>query len=820
MEQIWQDIRFAIRVLAKNPGFALVVVLTLGLGIGANTTIFTVVDRMLLRPLPVKNPGELVVPAGEDPTTPFLHPLSYLDMKDFRDQTKDCFQDMAGYFLEFVGMSAENRPERLTVSFVTGNYFSMLGVQPAAGRLILPSEGEVAGADPVIVLGNSYWKRRFGGDPNVVGKAVQIDGQPFTIAGVVPAEFLGTYTLIEMDGYIPVNMIGLVQDGARYLTGRQRRNMHTIARLQPGVSIKRAESALQVVAQRLDKQYPDTNAKTTMHLLPERMARPEEDGGSDIAFVSWVFLGLVGLVLLLACVNVANILLARGTMRQKELAIRAAMGARRERLVRQLLTEIVLLALFGGVAGIAFGEFSARLISSIPLAVQLPIRMEFTADWRVILFAIGVSFAAGIVAGFLPALRTVRSDLQSTLREGGRGNSGGREHHRMRNILVGMQVSLSVMLLVVAGLFSMSFMRSHSLDLGFEPHGVMNAVVDVQFHGYNEDQGRAFYRQLLQRIRSLPGVDAATLALSVPMGYSGAGAIVDLPGDDTSPQQAKRAIQFNSVEPNYLELMRIPLIQGRSIAETDTEQSTLVAVINDTMAKRLWPGQNPIGKRFRMKRGSNLILEVVGVTRTGKYSGVVEDPTPFFYIPASQDYRSMRFLQVRSALPPETVGPMIVKAIRDLDGNLPIYDVQSMDESLAGANGFFLFKLGAYVAAALGLLGLTLAVVGVYGVVNQVASQRTHEIGLRMALGAAPRDILTMILRSGLGVVLAGTAVGLVGALGFSRLLASMLVGVRTYDPPTYLGVAVLLSAVALVACYIPARRAMRVDPMVALRYE
>ena len=820
MEKIWQDIRFALRVLAKSPGYALVVVLTLGLGIGANTTIFTVVDRMLLRPLPVKDPGELVVPASMDPTQSFLRGLSYADYKDFRDQTRDSFQDMAGYFLEFVGMSADNRPERMTVGFVTPNYFSMLGIQPALGRLILPSEGEKPGADPVIVLGNSYWRRRFNADPNVVGKAVQINGQPFTVVGVVPQEFLGTYTLIEMDGYLPVNMLGVASDGASNLSARQRRNMHALARLKPGVSIKQAESTLQVVASRLDQQYPDTNSKTTMHLLPERMARPEEEGGSDIAFVSGIFLGLVGLVLLLACVNVANILLVRGTMRQKELAIRAALGAGRERLVRQLLTEIVILALLGGVAGMAIGAFAARLIEEIPLAIQLPIRLDFTLDWRVILYSIGVSLAAALLAGLLPALRTVRADLQGTLREGGRGNTGGREHHRMRNVLVGMQVALSVMLLVSAALFSESFVRSHALDLGFEPRGVMNAVLDVDFRGYDEAQGRAFYRQLLRKVRTLPGVESATLAFSIPMGYSGAGASVDLPGQADDAKAAQHFAQYNSVEPGYFQLMRIPLLKGRALAETDTAQSTRVAVINDTMANLLWPGQDPIGMQFRMKNRGGAILEVVGVVKTGKYRGIVEDPTPFFYLPLEQDYRSMRALQVRSSLPPETIGPMIVKAIRDLDANLPVYDVQSMDESLAGANGFFLFKLGAYIASALGLLGLALAVVGVYGVVSYAASQRTHEIGVRMALGAAQADILRMVLSSGLGVVLAGVGVGIAAALGFTRLLGSLLVGVKPYDPGTYAAVVLLLSTVGLLACYLPARRAMQVDPMVALRYE
>lgn len=820
MEQLWQDIRFSLRMLAKKPGFALVVALTLGLGIGANTTIFTVVDRLLLRPLPVKNASQLVVLAIEHPSHPFLHGLSYLDLKDYREQSKDVLQGVAAYQVEFVGLSADNRPERLLVDFVTGNYFSLLGVQPAVGRLILPNEGETPGADPVIVLGHSYWKRRFNGDSGVVGRSIQINGKPFTIVGVVPEEFLGTYALLEMDGYLPLNMIGVVQDGDRTLTDRGRHAMHTVARLRPGVSRARAESVLQVVARRLDQQYPGTNSKTTLHVLPEPMARPEEDGGHDIAFVSGIFLGLVGLVLLLACVNVANILLVRGTMRQKELAIRAAMGARRDRLIRQLLTEISLLALLGGLAGMAIGAGAARLIARIPLAIQLPIRLDFTLDWRVILYAAGASLAAALLAGILPALRTVRSDLHSTLREGGRGASTGREHHRVRNLLVGLQVALSVMLLVAAALFSESFVRSHALDLGFDPHGIMNAIMDVQFRGYDEAHGRAFYRQLLQKIRALPGVEGATLALSVPMGYNGAISNIDLPGQASGPQQATRAAQYNPVEPGYLKLMRMPLLKGRTLEETDTAQAPLVAVVNDTMAKQLWPGQDPIGKQFSMKGPNGPFVEVVGLVKTAKYNGLAEDPTAFFYIPAEQHYVSMRALQVRSPLPPETLGPMIVKAVHDLDPNLPLYDVQTMDESLAGANGFFLFKLGAYIAAALGMLGLVLAVVGVYGVVSHAASQRTHEIGVRMALGAAPRDILRMVLGSGLGVVLAGVAAGIAAALGFTRLLASLLVGVKPYDPGTYALVVLLLSTVALLACYIPARRAMQVDPMVALRYE
>ena len=615
-------------------------------------------------------------------------------------------------------------------------------------------------------------------------------------------------------------MLGVVQDGQLRLAKRDSHSMHVLARLKPGLSRAQAEATLQVIARRLDQQYPDTNDKTTIHAIPERLARPEEDGGSDISRVAGIFLGLVGLVLLLACVNVANVLLARSTVRRRELAIRVAMGAGRDRLIGQLLTESLLLAVFGGVVGIALGVGAVRLLAAIPLEIQLPIRLDFTLDWRVLLYAVGLSFFAALLAGGLPAWRASRADVNAMLREGGRGTTVGREHHRLRNVLVGLQVAVSVMLLVAAALFAESFGKSQSLDLGFDPRGIMNASLDVQLRGYDEAQGRAFYRELERRLRNLPGADAVTQAFSIPMGYYGASATIDLPGQSANVKEQRHAAVYNSVDPNYLEFMRMRLLKGRGFTEQDTAQSAPVAVVSETMAKTLWPGQDPIGKRFSMKGPSGPFLEVVGVVRDGRYLGVTQDPFPFFFVPLEQHYMSVRALHVRSSLPASTLAPMIEKAVHDLDGNLPLYEVQTMEASLAGVNGFFLFKIGAYIAGTLGLLGLALAVVGVYGVVSHVAGQRTHEIGVRMALGATPRHILAMVLRSGLGVVLAGTVVGLAGALGSTRLLAWLLVGVQTYDPATYAGVAVLLSAVALLACYLPARRAMRVDPMVALRYE
>jgi predicted permease len=821
METFWQDVRFGLRSIAKNPGFALVVVLTLGLGLGANTTIFTLVNRMILRPLPVKDPGQLVVPAIEHAAHPFLHGISYLDYKDYRDQSADVFSDMAAYNLDFVGLSADNRPERLTVSFVTGNYFPMLGIQPALGRLILPSEGSVAGADPVVVLGYGYWKRRFNGDPGVVGKSVLVNSTTCTIVGVAPEKFTGTYALVEMEAYLPMGMHGVVDQEARgMLERRGSHGLHALGRLKPGVSIRQAEAGLQVIAKRLDDKYPDTNSKTTMHLFPELVARPDESGASDLPVTAAVFLALVGLVLLLACVNVANILLVRATTRQRELAIRAALGAGKRRLLRQFLTETLLLAALGGVVGVGLGAGAARMLSRIPLGLDIPLRFEFTLDWRVLLYAAATTLLAALIAGVLPALRAARADVNTTLREGGRGSSGGRHHHRTRNLLVGLQVALSVMLLVAAGLFTVSFQKSHAMDLGFDPHGVLNAVMDVQLRGYDEAKGRAFYRELERRLRALPGVDAVTMAFSIPMGYYSRGASIDLPGQSAGPEQPKLSTYFNVVDPNYFDVMRVPLVKGRALTEFDTEKSAPVAVVNETMAAKLWPNQDPIGKQFSIKGPNGPFLEVVGVMKDGKYRGPTEDPLAAFYAPIEQNYMATRALHVRSRLAPEVLGPMIQKELHDLDANLPIYDVRSMDQMLEGVNGFLLFKLGAWMVGAMGFLGLALAVVGVYGVVSYAANQRTHEIGVRMALGAGRSNILSMILRSGLGVVLAGVAAGLGAAFGLTRFLGSLLVGVKPFDPLTYSVVAFVLTGVALLACYIPARRATMVDPMEALRYE
>jgi putative ABC transport system permease protein len=748
------------------------------------------------------------------------HPPSYPDYQDYRKQN-DSFQDIAGFFVGFVGLSAENRAERITVEFVTPNYFEMLGVQAAVGRVILPTEGEKPGADPVIVLGHSYWMKRFGGDRGVVNRVVRVNGQPFTVVGVVPESFRGTYAVAEFDAYLPLSMARMDSAYKESFERRDNHDLRTLARLKPGTSLRQAQAAMDVIAKRLEAQFPDTNKTVTAHVFPERLARPEPNAAEQNPLVASAFLFLTLLVLLVACVNVANLLLVRATLRQKEMAIRAALGAAPVRLVRQLLTESVILALAGGAAGIVLGLWVSRLLEQVRLPGDLPFKFEFGFDWRVFAYVAGVAFLAGIVVGVLPAWRASRADVNDALREGGRGNIAGR--HRARNTLVVCQVAGSLVLLIAAGLFVRSLGNAQSVELGFDPRNVINFSMDPGLQGYDQARSKNFFREVEQRVRTLPGVEAASLAYCAPMGYYNMAEYVEAEGQEVTDQKRRPASSYNAIGTDYFKVMRIQLLRGRVFDEHDTETSPRVALINEFMANRFWSGQDPLGKRFRMMEAQGKPgpwMEVVGVVKNGKFRWIFEDPDMYFWVPLEQKFQNLRVLQARTSVPPETLAAPIQREIRALDAELPVYDVMTMERGLDGGNGFFLVRMGAIFAGALGTLGLALAVVGVYGVVSYAASQRTHEIGIRMALGAGRRDILKLIVGQGLGLVAIGVGLGLVAAFALAQAIANLLFGMSAHDPLTFGGVVFLLGLVALAACWIPARRASRVDPLVALRYE
>jgi predicted permease len=822
MLDFWKDIQYAFRTFTKNPGFAIIGIVTLALGMAVNTTLFSVINGFLLRPLPVPHAEQITVLSLNQSSLPGNRHFSYPDYENLRDQT-DSFSDVFAYRVTFAAVAADQKADHCLISRVTNNYFSSLGIRPAYGRLILPTEGRSPGTDPVLVLGYSYWRKRFASDPEVVGKKVLIHEHTFTIVGVAPRDFHGTFTALDMDAYVPFSA-ELSEDPdnpvEKNWTSRASRSLTIMGRLKPGVSIKQAQASLNVVAQRIADQHPDTEKGLAVQLFPEKLARPEPDPENPIPAAAIAFMALAGLVLLVACFNIANVLLVRATVRQREMAIRAALGAGQGRLVRQYLTESLLLALLGGGGGLLLGTWAAGVLGSPPMRSELPIEFDFHPDATVYLFALAAVLLTGLIVGIIPALRAARTNVITVLHEGGRGSSSGPRRQLARNALVVAQVAGSLVLLIVAGLFVRSLDNAQKINLGFNPDHVLNLSVDVEQIGYKETQGREIYREMENRVRALPGVKSVAQAFSVPMGLMSAGDRLAIENHPLEAGQQPPDVSYNVVTPDYFDTLQISILRGRKFTAADSEKAPPVAVINQYMAKKLWPNEDALGRRFSVKGPNGPFIEVVGISQDGKYQNIVEDPQPYFYMPLDQNYMSIRTFHVRTSLPTDSLALQIESQIQELAPNLPFTQVQTMSEALQGANGFFLFRFGAQLTAVMGLLGLILAVVGIYSVVSYAAAQRTQEIGIRIAMGARPADILKMVLRQGLGVVGIGLALGLIIALAGTRLMSTMIVGVRPSDPLTFSVVVVLLTAIALFACWIPARRATRIDPLVALRHE
>ena len=813
-------------MLSKTPGLTAIVAITLALGIAANALIFSIVNGYLLRPLPVPHPEQIAFLAAQQKnSSPYLFTFSYPDFLDFRSQAAPV-ADLFGYMPVLPGLSADGRADQILASYVTGNYFTALNVQPALGRLMLPNEENQPGKASVLVLGYSYWQKRFRGNPGVIGKQVRLNGKPAIVIGVVPKRFLGTLPFAEMDGYLPLSSGGSLEQGSGDLMhDRDSRIMRVMARLKPGVSFPQAQSWFNVIAERLAKQYSATDKNVTVRVYREQLARSQPLGNNVIVAMAGFFLVLAAAVLLLACMNVANVLLARATVRQREMGLRAALGASRSRLIRQMLTESVLLGLLGGAGGILVGNwFNPGDLSRLMPSNSLPLRLDVSFDWHVFAYAFGAALVSGIVIGLWPAFRSSRADVNSLLQEGGRSDTAGVGRQRFRNFLVAAQVAGSLILLVIAGLLVRSLQHAGNLRLGFDPSHVLNVTVDPHQIGYNENQEREFYRQLEARARMLPGVQSASLAFGTPMGHLNIvnGGAVSIDGDSIQAGQQPPTVAFNNVSPDYLQTMRIPLLRGRSFSSLDNKNTPSVAIVNQTMADTFWPHQDPVGKRFSVKPlyAPAQSMQVVGVAANGKYGFITEDPTALFYVPMAQNFVSIQTLQLRTSVAPESLIAPVQNEIHRLAPDLPIVETSTMQQMVEGTNGLQLFRFAAYFAAAIGGLGLFLAVLGVYGVVSFAAVQRTREIGIRMALGGSERDVLRLILRQGIRMVIAGLLIGLVAALALTRVMARYLLDVSPGDPLTYATVALVLTAVALAACWIPARRATRVDPGMALRYE
>jgi putative ABC transport system permease protein len=587
-----------------------------------------------------------------------------------------------------------------------------------------------------------------------------------------------------------------------------------------------AQSSVDVITGRLAAQYPATDKGATVRVIPERLARPAPFVTDFVPAIASLFLVLPALVLLLACLNVANLLLVRAASRRREMAIRAALGAGRGRLIRQMLTEGIVLALLAGIGGVVFGEWAISASGSMLRSVttttsNLAYRLDSSFDWKVFAYTLGAAVFSGIFVGIWPAFRAGRVDVNTVLHEGGRSDSAGVGRHSVRSALLVAQVAGSLTLLIVAGLFVRSLTHAEHMYLGFDPDHVVNAMLDVHQIGYDETRAKAFYRELKDRVRTMPGVQSVSLAFSVPLGMPSPEGPIYIENHPLAPDQQPPEVSFDGIDPAYFETMRVPLLEGRTFKESDNETARPVAIVNQTMAMRFWPNEDPIGKRFSFKSATGPFVEIVGLARDGQTMWMLsQDFQPYFYVPLAQNFHSSLSLQVRTSVPPESLITGVMAEIHKLAPDLPILNASTMQQGIHGLGGLFIFRLAASLAGVMGLLGLTLATVGVYGVVSFAAAQRTREIGIRMALGASRRDILVAIIRQGLQLTLIGIATGLVAAFGLGRLLRSLLFGVKPGDPGTFVAVSLLLVTVALLASFIPAHRATKVDPMVALRYE
>jgi putative ABC transport system permease protein len=819
MGVLLQDLRYGVRMLMKRPGFTLVAVLTLALGIGANTAIFSVVNAVVLRPLPYAEPDRLVqvweTMPGNDKR--WVAPGNFIDWQN----QNQVFEQIAGYSNANLNLTGEGEPERLTGAAVTDNLFATLGVQAARGRTFLPEDIQRAGGR-VVILSDALWQRHFGADQNILGKNLTLDDKSYTVVGVMPAGFAfpaqseiwvpgdrGSAVSPSLAAQFPESKLGSDRDIHIY---------SVVARLKSGVSIQQAQSEMSAIAGRLSEAYKETNNGLGVNVI--RLHQQIVGGVQSILFI---LLGAVAFVLLIACTNVANLLLAHATQRERELAIRLALGAGRFRLIRQMLTESMLLSLTGGTIGLLLAMWGVDLFVGLSPG-DIPRLGEVGVDGRLLGFTLLISLVTGVAFGLLPALQATRLDPQHSLKEGGTKATEGRRSRRARNLLVISEIALAQVLLVGAGLLIMSFLRLQAVDPGFNPSQLLTARLSLSVTKYSDQQKKiAFYNQVLERLQAIPGVRSVALVMNLPLSGSNMNRGFLVEGRPEPKPDENVTVDYQVISPGYFSTMEIPVVRGRSFTERDTDAAPRVVIINEIMARKYFPGVDPIGKRIAFGEASKeeSWRTIVGIAGNVRHAGINEPAFPGAYTPYAQDRESWsRMSLVVRASGGDAAGlaSAVRKEILAVDPQQPVSNVQTMEQLMAASitrPRFIMLLLGLLAAIA-----LALATVGIYGLMSYSITERTHEIGIRMALGAQGRDVLKMVVGQGLKLIAIGLVIGVAGAFALTRLMSSLLFGVSAFDPLTFMAVSTLLAAAGLLACYIPARRATKVDPMVALRYE
>ena len=808
METLLQDLRYGSRMLLKHPGFTAIAVIALALGIGANTAIFSVVNAVLLRPLPFAEPDRLmVVYESRIDRGGSRSSASYPNFADWRDQNT-VFEHMSTYRDTDFVLTGEAEPARLHGAVVNADLFPLLGVAPILGRPFRPEEDKPGDSGRVILLSHRLWQQRFNADPNVLGRSLVLGGKNYVVVGVmapgfqfpVDSETIDLWTTVAIDSGM------FAQRGAHY--------MHVLARLKPGVTLAQAKAEMDGIAGNLERQYPDENSHRGVVIVPAL-----ESLVGDVRPALLILLGAVGLVLLIACVNVANLLLARASTRHKEMAIRAALGASRSRVVRQLLTESVLLSMAGGALGLLVALWGTDVLVSLSRN-DLPRAGQIGLDLRVLGFTLLVSLLTGIVFGLVPAIHSSRTDLTESLKEGGRGSTEGAGRNRLRAALVVGEVAIAIVLLAGAGLLIQSLRRLQQVSPGFDPHNVLSFSIGLPEVKYKPEQQVAFYRQLKARLESLPGVKSASAVMPLPLGGDRMRVTFETEGRPIAKGDLP-ATEIRTIGLDYFKTMGIPLIKGRDFTERDDKKAPRVIIVNEAFAKQFFPGEDVVGKHIQPGISADDeepgMLEIVGVVGNVKHMKLSGEADPEAYEPHAQLTFDMTVL-VKTETDPRSIVSAVQSEVKAMDKDLPAYGIRTLDEYLSASVARPRFNT--LLLAIFAGLALILTAVGLYGVMNYSVTQRTHEIGIRAALGAQQHDVLKMVVRQGMTLTAIGIGAGLVGAYFLTQLLASLLFGVSATDPVTFIAISIILAGVALGACYVPARRATKVDPMIALRYE
>lgn len=811
METLWQDLRFGIRTLIKSPGFAIVALLTLALGIGANSAIFSVVNSILLRPLAYKNPEQLVMINHNYIKINLKASVSAFGYKHYVENAKS-FESIAAMTGWAANLTGEGEPERLTGQSVSANFFQTLGAEAAKGRTFATGE-DTEGKNRVLVLSHGFWQRRFGGDPNILNKTLSLNGENYTVVGVMPEGFqFGRELGMIIDLWRPI-VFTPDQLSSNSITNEF---LMVIGRLRQGVTQEQAQTEMKSIAANLRQQYMQGADATNWDLL---LTSFRELIVGDIRLMLWIVMLVVGFVLLIACANVANLLLARAAARQKEIAVRTALGAGRWRIIRQLLTESVMLSVVGGAFGLLIGYWGVKALVSLN-EDRIPRANEISLDWRVLLFTFGVSILTGVLFGIVPAIQTTKADLHETLKEGGRSAAAATKHW-VRSVLVVAEIALALAVLVGAGLLVKSFMRVQEVNPGFNPQGLLTMSVSLPDFKYSEAPQRAnFYKQLIHDVSALPGVQSAGAVSVLPLSGQGSSGSFRIEGRDVPPGQSPPHGARWAATPDYFKTMGIPIIRGRYFEERDTADGKQVVIIDQALAAKYWPNEDPLGKRmvFEGTRDNPNWREIVGIVGHVKHTDLEGESRAQYYIPHQQRAQPGMTVVVRTTGDPNALASAARNAVRNLDKELPVFRVRTMDQFVADAMAqrrFALLLIGIFAG-----LALLLAAIGLYGVMAYSVTQRTHELGLRMALGAQAGDVLKLVVKQGMLLAGIGLGIGLVGAFFLSRLMKTLLFNVSATDPVIFTAIAATLAAVALIACFFPARRATKVDPMVALRYE